>query len=60
MASVRIYTPNELWKAIVYRDPLKAARVVNYYAGHSKKEIIPLIFPVLFSKLHQGARLPHA
>ena len=43
------YTPNELWKAIVYRDPLKAARVVNYYAGHSKKEIIPLIFPVLFS-----------
>jgi len=43
------YTPNELWRAIVYRDPLKAARVVNYYAGHSKKEIIPLIFPVLFS-----------
>ena len=43
------YSPNELWKAIVYRDPLKAARVVNYYAGHSKKEIIPLIFPVLFS-----------
>ncbi|MCI0523147.1 MAG: DNA polymerase III subunit delta, partial [Bacteroidales bacterium] len=43
------YTPNELWKAIVYRDPLRAARVVNYYAGHSKKEIIPLIFPVLFS-----------
>jgi len=40
---------NELWKAIVYRDPLKAARVVNYYAGHSKKEIIPLIFPVLFN-----------
>jgi len=43
------YTPNELWKAIVYRDPLKAARVVNYYAGHSKKEIIPIIFPSLFS-----------
>jgi DNA polymerase-3 subunit delta len=43
------YTPNELWKAIVYRDPLKAARVVNYYAAHSLKEIIPLIFPVLFS-----------
>lgn len=43
------YTPNELWRSIVYRDPLKAARVVNYYAGHSKKEIIPLIFPVLFS-----------
>ena len=43
------YTPNELWKAIVYRDPLKAARVVNYYAGHSKKEIIPIIIPSLFS-----------
>ncbi len=43
------YTPNELWKAIVYRDPLKAARVVNYYATHSKKEIIPIIFPSLFS-----------
>ena len=43
------YSPNELWKAIVYRDPLKAARVVTYYAGHSKKEIIPLIFPVLFN-----------
>lgn len=43
------YTPNELWKAIVYRDPLKAARVVNYYAAHSKKEIIPIIFPSLFS-----------
>lgn len=43
------YSPNELWRAIVYRDPLKATRVVNYYAGHSKKEIIPLIFPVLFS-----------
>ena len=43
------YSPNELWRAIVHRDPLKAARVVNYYAGHSKKEIIPLIFPVLFS-----------
>lgn len=43
------YTPNELWKAIVYRDPLKAARVVNYYATHSKKEIIPVIIPSLFS-----------
>ncbi len=43
------YTPNELWKAIVYRDPLKSARVVNYYATHSKKEIIPIIIPSLFS-----------
>lgn len=43
------YSPNEMWRAIVYRNPLKAARVVNYYAGHSKREIIPLIFPVLFS-----------
>jgi DNA polymerase-3 subunit delta len=43
------YSPNELWRAIVNRDPLKAARVVNYYSGHSKKEIIPLIFPMLFS-----------
>lgn len=43
------YTPNELWKAIVYRDPLKAARVVDFYSGHSKKEIIPIIFPSLFS-----------
>jgi len=43
------YSPNELWKAIVHRDPVKATRVVNYYANHSKKEIIPLIFPVLFS-----------
>jgi DNA polymerase-3 subunit delta len=43
------YTPNELWRAIVYRDHLKAARVVSYYAAHSQKEIIPLIFPVLFS-----------
>ena len=42
------YTPTELWKAIVYSDPLKAARVVNYYAAHSKKEVIPL-FSVLFS-----------
>lgn len=43
------YTPSELWRAIVYRDPLKAARVVNYYATHSQKEIIQLVFPVLFS-----------
>jgi len=43
------YSPNELWRAIVHRDPVKAARVVNYYASHSRKEIIPLIFPVLFS-----------
>lgn len=43
------YTPNELWRAIVYRDNLRAARVVNYYATHSQKEIIPMIFPVLFS-----------
>jgi DNA polymerase-3 subunit delta len=43
------YTPNELWRAIVYRDYLRAARVVNYYATHSQKEIIPMIFPVLFS-----------
>lgn len=43
------YTPNELWKAIVYRDPLKAARVVEFYSGHSKKEVIPIIFPSLFS-----------
>jgi DNA polymerase III subunit delta len=43
------YTPNELWKAIVYRDPLKAARVVNFFAEHSKKEIIPIILPSLFS-----------
>ena len=43
------YSPNELWRAIVNRDPVKAARVVNYYATHSKKVIIPLIFPVLFS-----------
>lgn len=43
------YSPNELWRAIVHRDPVRAALVVNYYAGHSKKEIIPLIFPVLFS-----------
>jgi DNA polymerase-3 subunit delta len=43
------YTPSELWRAIICRDPLKAARVVNYYASHSQKEIIPLILPVLFS-----------
>lgn len=43
------YTPNELWKAIVYRDPVKAARVVNYFSEHSKKEIIPIILPSLFS-----------
>lgn len=43
------YTPNELWKAIVYRDALKAARVVNYFAEHSRKEIIPIILPSLFS-----------
>ena len=27
----------------------KLYEVVNYYSAHSKKEIIPLIFPVLFS-----------
>ena len=43
------YTPNELWKAIVYRNPEKAARVVGYFSEHSKKEIIPVILPSLFS-----------
>ncbi len=43
------YSPNELWRAIVYRDPLKAARVVNYYASHSKREIVFFILPILFS-----------
>jgi len=43
------YTPNELWKAIVYRNPEKAARVAGYFSEHSKKEIIPIILPSLFS-----------
>ncbi len=43
------YTPSELWRAIVYRDPLKAARVVNYYAAHSRKDITYSILPILFT-----------
>ncbi len=43
------YSVNELWKAIVYRDPLKAARVVNYYSTHNPRQIVFYIIPVLFS-----------